>query len=54
MQYSSKRQIIWEKVQEIEKHDFEILALKCFRIQAEYNSVYRQYLDLLKISPQTI
>ncbi len=54
MQYSSKRQIIWEKVQEIEKHDFEILALNCFRFQAEYNPVYRQYLNLLKISPQTV
>lgn len=34
--------------------NFESLAIKTFRFQAEYNTTYRAFIDLLKINPDSI
>ena len=34
--------------------NFETVALKIFRFQAEYNSTYKQFIELLKINPNVI
>ncbi len=42
------------RVLNITNHDFQTLALAIFRYQAEHNALYKQFLNYLKIKPDTI
>ena len=39
---------------EVTKNTFEATALAVFKYQYDYNKLYRQFVDLLKINPQTV
>ncbi|MEL7248558.1 MAG: acyl transferase [Bacteroidota bacterium] len=44
-----KRSVLQERIKTLKDQDFEDLALAAFRLQANQNLVYRQYLDLLGV-----
>jgi len=54
MSIEKQRRILLEKIQNIEQHDFESVALDVFRFQAEYNRVFKQYLSLLDVDYQCV
>ncbi len=43
-----------ERVFSVSESNFEPLALEVFRFQAEHNSVYKKYLDILRINPNEV
>ncbi|MCH2046848.1 MAG: acyl transferase [Saprospiraceae bacterium] len=45
----SERQDLLQAIEHIQDHDFESLALRVFRYQAQYNLVYQKFLQFLKI-----
>jgi hypothetical protein len=50
--FTSARRQLREKVRRVTSEDFEALALDIFRFQAEYNLLYRRYLELLGRDPR--
>ena len=52
--HSSARQQLIERIRHISTSSFEEVALAVFQYQARYNSIYQQYLNLLKINPENI
>ena len=49
-----ERQILFHQIQTLTKAHFESLALRIFRYQAHYNSLYKNYLALLHIAPNSV
>ena len=45
-----QRSILQERIKSVKDQDFEELALAVFQYQANSNSLYRQYLDLLGVT----
>ena len=54
MVFNSNAEEIKQKILCIEQNDFEHLALQIFQYQANNNIIYRQFLNLLKISPNKV
>lgn len=54
MSYDENSRLIFQKIKEIERHDFESVALEVFRFQAEHCAVYRQYISILNIDIQSV
>jgi phenylacetate-coenzyme A ligase PaaK-like adenylate-forming protein len=52
--HSSARQQLLERIRHINPSSFEEVALAVFQYQARYNRIYQQYLNLLKIKPESI
>lgn len=53
-QYIKKRSRLLQQIKALPKGDFESLALEVFRFQAQFNPLYRQYLELVHCSPQAV
>lgn len=54
MSFVEQRRKLVKTIHSTEKNDFSQLALEIFRFQAEYNSLYAEYLNLLNIDPTAI
>ena len=54
MNTSVKNIIAQDKVFSVEEEYFTALAIDIFQFQHQFNPVYRQYCDLLKIDPSKI
>lgn len=54
MSYEESKELIFQKIKEIERHDFASVALDVFRFQAAHCAVYRRYLSLLNIDIQSV
>lgn len=55
MSFDTKRRTsLVHSIQNLDANRFEALALDVFQYQAQYNSIYRQYLDFLGILPKKI
>lgn len=50
MSFESTRAELIQKIQNIQNNDFEALACAVFQYQYEYNALYREFVDLLKIN----
>ncbi|MDX1943165.1 MAG: acyl transferase [Saprospiraceae bacterium] len=48
------RQLLAKKIEKLTPSGFEALALEVFRYQAQYNSLYANYLQLLNIQPKNV
>ena len=44
----------WDKIFNVNKGNFQDLALEIFQFQYRHNSIYRTYVDMLKFNPQKI
>jgi len=49
-----QRQILIEKIQQIEVNNFEEVALPVFKYQATFNPVYQKYISFLNVDYQTV
>ncbi len=54
MDWKSAGSQLRDKIRVVSEESFEELALAVFRYQAEYNPLYRQYIDLLRLKPQKV
>ena len=52
--FESARRRLQEKILRLPHHSFSALALEVFRFQAQYNPLYKEFLELLGIEPSTI
>lgn len=43
-----------DKIQNVQSHDFDALALDIFHYQYEFNAIYRQFVNYLKVEPKNI
>lgn len=54
MDWKSSSSQLRNKIKAVEAHNFEALALEVFQYQARYNTLYRQYIQLLHIEAEKV
>lgn len=54
MTFERFRSSLLSKIENIQKHNFEEVALEVFQFQATYNPLYKSYLDLISFKPTEI
>ncbi len=53
-QYRERRSSLLRDIRQLSETNFEETALKVFRLQAQFNPLYRQFLQLLACDPTTV
>lgn len=54
MESKGERQHLMTKIQTLKNHTFDELAIEVFRYQTKYNYLYKSYIDLLRLNPNTV